>query len=75
MKEHDRRVVEGFKLPSTAPFSQNERDWIDMLRQVAGDSDPPLTMAGVQALRAAVSQPRGEASAYTITDKTAKDRC
>ena len=31
-KGHDRRVIEGFKLPSTAPLTANERDWIDLLR-------------------------------------------
>lgn len=55
MMEHDRRVVEGCKLPSTAPLTENERDWIDMLRSVSGDSDPPLSVAGAKALRAVMS--------------------
>ena len=32
-RDNDKRIVEGFKLPSTAPLTANERDWIDMLRR------------------------------------------
>ena len=51
MKVQDRRVVEGFKLPSTAPLTANEWDWIDMLRCIVGDADPPPRLSAVQALR------------------------
>ena len=50
----DRRVVEGFKLPSNAPLTVNERAWIDMLRMIVGDADPKPTLSAVQALTAAL---------------------
>ena len=52
----NRRVVAGFKLPSTAPITANERDWIDMLRCIVGDADPPPTFVAVQAMRVALTQ-------------------
>ena len=55
MIRNDRRVVEGFKLPSTAPITPNERDWIDMLRCIVGDADPPPALVAVQALRVALA--------------------
>ena len=51
MNKDNRRAVAGFKLPSTAPITENERAWIDMLRCIVGDADPAPTLAGVQALR------------------------
>jgi hypothetical protein len=54
MTREDRRVVEGFKLPSYTPPTQNELAWISMLRAIAGDSDPVPTLAAVQALRGAL---------------------
>ena len=57
-KGHERRVVEGFKLPSTAPLPANERDWIDMLRCIVGDADPPHKLSAVQALRAGLTDLR-----------------
>lgn len=50
----DRKVVEGFKLPSSAPLTRNERAWIDMLRMIAGDADPKPTLTAVQALTASL---------------------
>ena len=52
----ERRVVEGFKLPSTAPITTNERDWIGMLRCIVGDTDPPPTLMAVQAIRKALTE-------------------
>ena len=54
MRNDERRVYEGFKLPSTAPITMNERDWIDMLRCIVGDADPPPSLKAVQALRVAL---------------------
>jgi hypothetical protein len=54
MMNNDKLVVEGFKLPSTALITQNERDWIDMLRCIVGDADPPPRLPAVQALRRAL---------------------
>ncbi len=51
MTREDRRVVEGFKLPSYEPPTQNELAWISMLRTIVGDRDPVPTLAAVQALR------------------------
>ena len=55
MSANDRRVVEGFKLPSSAPITANETAWIDMLRCIVGDGDPPPTLGAVQALRVALA--------------------
>ena len=54
MRGDDRLVVEGFRLPSTAPITDNESDWIDMLRCIVGDADPPPRLPAVQALRRAL---------------------
>lgn len=54
MTADDRQVLEGFKLPSTDPITGNERDWIEMLRCIVGDADPPPTVLAVQALRRAL---------------------
>jgi hypothetical protein len=35
-------------------MTANERGWIDMLRCIAGDADPPPSLAAVQALRVAL---------------------
>jgi hypothetical protein len=50
MSVKDRRVFEGFKLPSTDPVTANELAWIHLLRSGLGDADPPPTLAGVLAL-------------------------
>lgn len=55
MTDRDRRVVEGFRLPSIAPLTENERAWIDMLRAIVGDRDPAPTLEAVQALRRALT--------------------
>jgi hypothetical protein len=51
MSGDDRRVVEGFRLPSTKPLTENELGWIEMLRVIVGDRDPAPTLDAVQALR------------------------
>jgi hypothetical protein len=52
---HDRRVVQGHKLPDDDPvLSENERSWLTFLRDLAGDRDPPVSLAGVDALRHAL---------------------
>lgn len=51
MTGHDRRVIEGFRLPATTPLTENERAWIEMLRTIVGDRDPAPTLDAVQALR------------------------
>ena len=56
MMEHDRRVVEGFKLPSTGPITANEYAWIEVLRLIVGDDDPPPASSSALALRRALSE-------------------
>lgn len=55
MMKHDRRVVEGFKLPSTGPITENEFAWVEMLRLVVGDDDPPPTSGAALAFRRSLS--------------------
>ena len=54
MSADNRFVYDGFKLPSTNPITENERDWIDMLRCIVGDADPPPRLPAVQALQKAL---------------------
>jgi hypothetical protein len=56
MRKDERRVYEGFKLPSTAPIAMNERAWIDMLRCIVGDTVPPPSLEAVQALCVALAR-------------------
>lgn len=46
----DRRM-DGFRVLHDAPLTQNERDWIEMLRAICGDEVPGPTLKAVQALR------------------------
>ena len=41
----------GIQLPATRPLSRNELAWIEFLRLLSNDTDPSVTLAGVQALR------------------------
>ena len=50
-KRKARRVVEGCKLPHDGPITANERTWIEFIRLTSCDTDPPPTLARVQALR------------------------
>ena len=58
MSAQNRLKVEGFKLPSTDPITESELAWIDMLRCIVGDADPPPTCEGVLALRVALTTTR-----------------
>ena len=46
-----RRVVEGFKLPSDAPPTENERIWIEFLRIICNDEVPAPDCEMVVGLR------------------------
>jgi hypothetical protein len=46
-----RRVVEGFKLPSDAPPTENERIWIEFLRIIYNDEVPAPDSKMVVGLR------------------------
>ena len=56
MTKGNSHVYEGFKLPSMVPITANETAWIDMLRSIVGDADPPPTLDGIQALRMALAK-------------------
>lgn len=45
------RVIEGFKLPSDGPLSENERLWIEILRIIWNDRVPAPDHPTVVALR------------------------
>jgi hypothetical protein len=46
-----RRVVDGFKLPSDAPPTENERTWIEFLRIICNDEVPAPDSRVVVGLR------------------------
>ena len=56
MSKNDRRVVEGFKLPSTGPITDNEFAWVEMLRLVVGDDDPPPTSEALSTFQQAFTR-------------------
>ena len=56
MSRDDRRVVEGFKLPSTGRIIANEYAWIEMLRLVVGDDLPPPPSEAIQAYQKALTR-------------------
>ena len=49
--QNTRRVVEGFKLPSDAPPTENERIWIEFLRIICNDEVPAPDSKMVVGLR------------------------
>lgn len=46
-----RRVVNGFRLPSRSPLTENEWRWIETLRAIAGDSDPAISYDDTQMMQ------------------------
>jgi len=57
----------GFTLPAPhaplpSPLSENERTWIEFLRLLSLDGDPPVTLRAVQALRHVLSDAAETAS-------------
>jgi hypothetical protein len=53
-QSYPRRVVDGHKLPDERPPTKNELAWVEMLRAIVGDADPPPSLLAVQALRQAL---------------------
>lgn len=47
---HTEKAV-GFRLPSEAPFTENERAWIDLIRLASNNSDPRPALSLIQHLR------------------------
>jgi hypothetical protein len=45
----DKRVIEGFRLPNDGPASQNEMQWIQLLRLIFRDDVPPPQMGAARA--------------------------
>lgn len=50
---HD-KVVNEFRVLRDRPITQNELDWIEMLRAICGDDVSGPTLKAVQALRMAM---------------------
>lgn len=48
------QVVNGFRLPATGPLTAHERAWVEVIRAIAGGTDPAPSLAAVQALRRAL---------------------
>lgn len=48
----------GRSLETIHRLTENERAWIEFLRLLSRDSDPPVTLKAVQALRAALGLQR-----------------
>lgn len=46
-----RRVIEGCRLPDDRSLTPSGRAWVEVLRVIAGDADPPVTLGAVQLLR------------------------
>ncbi len=60
MNSSERNIYEGVKAPSTNSITENEQTWLQLLRSVVGDADPPPTLAGVLALGIALMDDRRE---------------
>ena len=59
----DRRHFQEFRLPSVHPLTENELAWIEFLRLVSGDRDPPPTLRLVQGVRRLLAhEPNGPSS-------------
>ncbi len=50
--KHDRRVVEGFRLPLVGSPTENELSWIEFLRIIFDDHVPPPHLKIAQTLNA-----------------------
>ena len=46
-----RRVVAGHRRPVDPPPTVNERGWLEFLRDLTHDADPPVSLRVIQALR------------------------
>lgn len=52
------KVVEGFRLPSDDPLTENEWAWVSFIRLASNETDPAPTLMRVQALRRAFAEMR-----------------
>lgn len=43
--------VQDAKVAWAAPFTDNERAWVEIIRLMSGDTDPPPTLEMVQQVR------------------------
>ena len=56
----DRKRFQDFCVPSVHPPTENELAWIEFLRLMFGDSDPPPTLRLVQRVRRLIAhEPKG----------------
>jgi len=46
-----KKIVDGIKLPCDRSITDNEHEWITLLRLISSDADPAPTLANVQDLR------------------------
>lgn len=51
LNHNDRRVVSGFKPPSAYALTENERQWIEMMRIIFNDAVPAVDLPTVTLLR------------------------
>lgn len=49
-----RREVEGHRLPVDHAVTANEQGWLELVRDLSQDADPPVTLKVAQALRQAL---------------------
>ncbi|MGY6412508.1 MAG: hypothetical protein ACXIUV_15985 [Alkalilacustris sp.] len=61
MSRHTTRLTEPRYRPtcSCGVLTSNERRWIEFLRDISGDGDPPVTLRRVQLLQRAIWGNRG----------------
>lgn len=61
MSRHAMRLTAPGHRPNCAcnALTENERRWIEFLRDISGDGDPPVTLRRVQLLRRAIWGNRG----------------
>ncbi|MBK5927984.1 hypothetical protein [Rhodobaculum claviforme] len=61
MSRHTHRFTEHRDRPTCycGALTDNERRWIEFLRDISGDGDPPVTLRRVQLLRRAIWGNRG----------------
>ena len=49
-----RKMVEGFRAPDRSPPTENEIDSLSFIRIITADTNPPVTLRAVKALRKAL---------------------
>ena len=55
MRSHPRHVIAGHRRPLDPPPTVNEQAWLEFLRDLTHDADPPVSLRMIQALRLALA--------------------